>query len=195
MAKRNRSHSERGERNSRKPPDGVTRPRRSVDRSGNSAHNCSDSMSAIGKGSPQRFSGSNCETEPTCARAGEKHSQASNDSDIGPLWFGWATQNGFHMRRPFSAVPRRSPQQPDSIGGAEWIRTRGATRVYLSGIRPEFGALFGPNKSIDAVKRICSPGVRLYFGSLRFPSFRQTDARNPVTSEHATRVWSSNLSS
>ena len=45
--------------------------------------------------------------------------------------------------------------------------------VPLGFIWPEFGpslALFGTNKSIE-LKRICSPGVRLYFGPLRFPSF------------------------
>jgi hypothetical protein len=52
----------------------------------------------------------------------------------------------------------------------KWIRTAGADRVYLSGIRPEFGALFGPNKA-SMLERICSPWVRLYFGSLRFASF------------------------
>ena len=31
-----------------------------------------------------------------------------------PLWFGWGAQNG-PQRRPFRAVPRRLPQQPDSL--------------------------------------------------------------------------------
>jgi hypothetical protein len=36
------------------------------------------------------------------------------------------------------------------FGGAEWIRTPGATRVSMGGIRPEFGGLFDPTKSILA---------------------------------------------
>jgi len=31
-----------------------------------------------------------------------------------PLWFGWGVQNA-PQRRPFRAVPRRLPQQPDSV--------------------------------------------------------------------------------
>ena len=61
------------------------------------------------------------------------------------------------------------------------IRTPGATRVYLGGIRPEFGALFGPKKGIGAGENLFAWGSA-HFGSLRFPSFRETDARNPVTS-------------
>jgi hypothetical protein len=41
--------------------------------------------------------------------------------ELVPLWFGWALKIG-PQRRPFSAVPRRLPQQPDSVaerGGFE----------------------------------------------------------------------------
>ena len=35
-------------------------------------------------------------------------------------------------------------------GGAGWIRTPGAARPSMGGIQPQFGALFGPTKSICA---------------------------------------------
>ena len=46
-----------------------------------------------------------------------------------------------------------SPRCPktEGLGGGEGgIRTPGAARTYEGGIRPEFGALFRPNKSIRA---------------------------------------------
>jgi hypothetical protein len=72
--------------------------------------------------------------------------------------------------RGFSADSAENIPHRGLSGGARGIRTPGAARAYLGGIRPEFGALFGPNKSI-VLQRICSPGVRLCIGSLRFPSF------------------------
>ena len=61
------------------------------------------------------------------------------------------------------------------------IRKPGAARVYLGGIRPEFGALFGPNKSIDAGEKLFARGSALLRIS-PVPFVRQADARNPVTS-------------
>jgi hypothetical protein len=55
---------------------------------------------------------------------------------------------------------------------SEGIRTSGATRIYLAGIRPHFGALFGTNKRVE-LKRICSPGfvsTSALFGSFRSSS-------------------------
>ena len=60
------------------------------------------------------FSRSNCETEPSCARAERNIRTASNDADIPPSLVRLGAQNG-PQRRPFSAVPRRLPQQPDSM--------------------------------------------------------------------------------
>src|SRR5713101_106107 len=70
---------------------------------------------------PAAFSRSNCETEPTCNRAERNTRTASNDADIRPSLVRLGAQNG-PQRRPFSAVPRRLPQQPDSLaekGGFE----------------------------------------------------------------------------
>src|ERR1700704_1925851 len=39
---------------------------------------------------------------------------------------------------------------PYMAGGAGWIRTPGTASSYLSGIRPQFGALFAPTRSIRA---------------------------------------------
>src|SRR5712692_9825063 len=63
---------------------------------------------------PSAFSRSNCETEPTCARAERNTRTASNDADIRPSLVRLRAQNG-PQRRPFRAVPRRLPQQPDSL--------------------------------------------------------------------------------
>jgi hypothetical protein len=63
----------------------------------------------------------------------------------------------------------------------------------LSGIRPEFGALFVPEKKYPCRREFCSPGIRQGFGPLRFPSFaRRTPGICDV--EHQTKVWSSSLS-
>jgi hypothetical protein len=73
------------------------------------------------------------------------------------------------------------------FGGAREIRTPGAARAYLGGIRPEFGALFGPNKSIRAGENLFAWGSALLRISL-FPFVRQADARNPVTSNNENQV-------
>lgn len=69
----------------------------------------------------------------------------------------------------------------------DWLVERGRFEppVPLGCIWAEFGpssAHYSARIKASVLERICSPGVRLYFGSLRFPSFRQTDVRNPVTS-------------
>jgi hypothetical protein len=55
----------------------------------------------------------------------------------------------------------------------------------MGGIQPQFGALFGPTKKHLVPERICSPGIRLCSGSLRFASFARlkADARRCLTSE------------
>jgi len=56
-----------------------------------------------------------------------------------------------------------------TVGGTRWIRPPRTTRVFTHEIRPDFGALFDAIESI-LPKRICSPGIRLCFGSLRLAS-------------------------
>jgi hypothetical protein len=77
-------------------------------------------------------------------------------------------------------------------GRARGIRTLGAARACLGGIRPEFGALFSPNKSIRAGENLFAWGLALLRIS-PVPFVRQADARNPVRSKHETNAWSSNL--
>jgi hypothetical protein len=68
---------------------------------------------------------------------------------------------------------RLSPENASNLrlrGGARGIRTPGAARAYLGGIRPDIGALFGPNKSIRAGENLFAQGsapLRI----LRSPSF------------------------
>jgi hypothetical protein len=79
---------------------------------------------------------------------------------------------------------RTSPENASNlrlVGGAGWIRTLGTARPYTGRIRPQFGALFGPNKSIRAGENLFAPefgSVSALCGSLR----RQTDGRNWVSS-------------
>jgi hypothetical protein len=47
------------------------------------------------------------------------------------------------------------------LGGARWIRTSGAARASMGGIRTELGALFGPTKKHPCWREF----VRLGFGS------------------------------
>ncbi len=51
----------------------------------------------------------------------------------------------------------------------------------MVGIRPEFGALYGPNKSIRAGENLFA-WIRLFFRSRRFPSFAMLMHGNLVTS-------------
>ena len=84
------------------------------------------------------FSPSNCEAEPTCNRAERNTRTASNDADIRPSLVRLGAQNG-PQRRPFRAVPRRLPQQPDSVaerGGFE------PSRPFISHMLPRFHAHF-----------------------------------------------------
>src|SRR5712675_1655972 len=70
---------------------------------------------------PAAFSRTNCETEPTCNRAERNTRTASNDADIRLSLSSVGRSNG-PQRRPFRAVLRRLPQQPDSMaekGGFE----------------------------------------------------------------------------
>jgi len=50
----------------------------------------------------------------------------------------------------YSAASGGESEETGLVGGAGWIRTPGAARASMGGIRPEFGALFNPNKSIRA---------------------------------------------
>jgi hypothetical protein len=78
-----------------------------------------------------------------------------------------------HFRRPsnrvkaskarqFRLIFSENPEPSRLTGGAGWIRTPGAARASKGGIRPEFGALFGPTRSIGARESF----VRLGFGSV-----------------------------
>jgi hypothetical protein len=63
----------------------------------------------------------------------------------------------------------------------------------MSGIRPEFGTLFNPNKSNRAGENLFGRGwARLRTSPV--PLVRQADPPNPVDIEHETKAWSSNLS-
>jgi hypothetical protein len=53
-------------------------------------------------------------------------------------------------RARISINPLENAHHRSLTGGEGWIRTPGAARVPLGGIRPVFGALFGPTKSIRA---------------------------------------------
>src|SRR5712671_5976285 len=92
----------------------------------------------IGSPGHTAFSRSNSETEPTCARAERNTRTASNNGDIRPSLVRLGAQNG-PQRRPFRAVLRRLPQQPDSLaerGGFE------PTRPFISHMVPRFHAHF-----------------------------------------------------
>ena len=64
------------------------------------------------------------------------------------LWPDVRAQTRAHAR--FSRDSPVSTETDGLDGGARGIRTPGAARAYLGGIRPDIGALFGPNKSIRA---------------------------------------------
>jgi len=65
---------------------------------------------------------------------------------------------------------RRERESRGLLGGARGIRTPGAARAYTGGIRPELGALFGPNTSIGAGENLFAWDSALFRLS-RFPSF------------------------
>jgi hypothetical protein len=67
-------------------------------------------------------------------------------------------------------------------GGAKGIRTAGAARPYIGGIRPEFGASFGPNKSIRAGENLFAWNSALYLLS-PVPFVRWGDVRDLATSD------------
>ena len=73
-------------------------------------------------------------------------------------------------------------------GGAGWIRTPGAARASMGGIRPSL-AHYSARQKASVLERICSPGIRLCFGSLRFASFARlkADARRRRTSDQ--KLW------
>ena len=80
---------------------------------------------------PAAFSRSNCETEPICARAERNTRTASNDADIRPSLVRLGAQNG-PQRRPFRAVPRRLPQQPDSLAERDGFEP---SRPFISALQ------------------------------------------------------------
>src|SRR5260370_29108152 len=83
--------------------------------------------------------------------------------------------------RGFSADSAKNIPHQGLSGGARGIRTLGGARACLGGIRPEFGALFSPNKSICAGENLFAWGSALLRIS-PVPFVRQVDARNPVRS-------------
>jgi hypothetical protein len=71
---------------------------------------------------------------------------------------------------PIIGAPGESPRI------ADWLLERGGFEppVPRGFMRAEFGpslAHYSARKKASVLERICSPGIRLYFGSLRFPSF------------------------
>jgi hypothetical protein len=100
---------------------------------------------------PAAFSRSNCETEPTCARAERNTRTASNDPDIRPSLVRLGAQNG-PQRRSFRAVPRRLSQQPDSVaerGGFE------PSRPFISCMLPRFHAhLPSPGRTLTGKNEV-----------------------------------------
>ena len=88
-----------------------------------------------------------------------------------PLWFGWALKIG-PQRRSFRAVLRRLPQRPDSSAERGGFEPPVPQRLLWAGIRPEFGALSGPTKSIHAGENLFALGFGFAsapFGSLHSP--------------------------
>src|SRR5262249_22080081 len=69
----------------------------------------------------------------------------------------------FWLKSPASSHRRRLRY------GEGWIRTSGATKAYVGGIRPELGALLRAIRA-SVLERVCSPGIRLCWdlsGSIR----------------------------
>src|SRR5208282_5993183 len=80
---------------------------------------------------PAAFSRSNSETEPICARAERNTRTASNDTDTHPSLVRLGAQNG-PQRRPFRTVPRRLPQQPDSLAERDGFEP---SRPFISALQ------------------------------------------------------------
>ena len=69
---------------------------------------------------PAAFTRSNCETEPTCARAERNTRTAPNDADIRPSLVRLGAQNG-PQRRPFSRCSPEIAATARLVGGERWI--------------------------------------------------------------------------
>jgi hypothetical protein len=80
----------------------------------------------------------------------------------------------------------------------DWMAERGGfeppvpLRLTWAEFDPSSGHYYVQIRA-SVLERICSPGVRPYFGSLRFPSFARLMLGMWVDVEHEMKVWSSNL--
>jgi len=73
------------------------------------------------------------------------------------------------QRRAFLRAFEKAIGRYGQRGGAGRIRTPGAARASIGGIQPQCRALFG-QQNAPVPERICSPGIRLCSGFLRFAS-------------------------
>ena len=82
-------------------------------------------------GSPRRLAEAIAKPNQACARAERNTRTASNDADIRPSLVRLGAQNG-PQRRPFRAVPRRLPQQPDSLAERDGFEP---SRPFISALQ------------------------------------------------------------
>jgi hypothetical protein len=85
------------------------------------------------------------------------------------------------VHAPICRLLRDVSKPYNLCGGEGWIRTPGAASASMGGIRREFGALFGPNKSIGAGENMFALDSALLWSSPVSLHSRFADPRNLVT--------------